>query len=48
MAILVTRQIIETAPHFDRWQTDLFLVLEVIDGVLLVLAARRAIGVRSS
>jgi hypothetical protein len=48
MGILITRQVIETAPHFGRWQTDLFLILEAIEGVLLALAARRAIGVRSS
>jgi hypothetical protein len=48
MAILVTRQVIETAPHFGRWQTDLFLILEIIEGVLLALATRRAIGVPSS
>ena len=48
LAITITRQVIETAPHFGRWQTDLILTLEVIEGVLLVVAALRVIRASSS
>ncbi len=47
LAITITRQVLDTAPHFGRWQTDLVLVLEIIVGGLLALAAVRAIGARS-
>ena len=47
LAITITRQVLDTAPHFGRWQTDLVLVFEVIVGGLLALAAVRAIGARS-
>jgi len=30
LAITITRQVLETAPHFGRWQTVLVLVLEII------------------
>jgi hypothetical protein len=43
IAITVTRQLLDTAPHFGRWQTDLFLTLEIVEGLLLGLAAVRAI-----
>jgi hypothetical protein len=46
LAITITRQVLETAPHFGRWQTDLFLVLEITECGLLALAAARAIGAR--
>jgi hypothetical protein len=46
LAITIPRQVLETAPLFGRWQTVLFLVLEIIEGVLLALAAVRAIGTR--
>jgi hypothetical protein len=48
LAITITRQVLETAPHFGRWDTDLLLILEIIEGVLLALAAVRAIGARSA
>jgi hypothetical protein len=32
---------------FGRWQTDLILVLEIIEGGLLALAAVRAVGARA-
>jgi len=48
LAITITRQVLETAPHFGSWQTDVFLILEIIEGVLLTLAAVRAIGARSA
>src|SRR4029453_546931 len=36
-------QVLETAPHFGSWRTDLFLILEIMEGVLLSFAAVRAI-----
>jgi hypothetical protein len=48
LAITITRQVLETAPHFGRWDTDLLLILEIIEGGLLALAAVRAIGARSA
>ena len=47
LAITITRQVLDTAPHFGRWQTDLILMIEIIVGGLLAFAAVRAIGVRS-
>ena len=47
LAITITQQVLDTAPHFGRWQIVLFLALEIIEGVLLALAAVRAIGARS-
>ena len=48
LAITITRQILDTAPHFGRWQTAVVLTLEIIEGVLLALAAVRAIRASSS
>ena len=48
VAIAIIEQVLQTAPHFGRWQTDLVLVLEIIEGGLLALAAVRAIGARSA
>jgi len=48
LAITIARQILETAPHFSQWQTDVVLSLEIIEGVLLALAALRAIRASSS
>lgn len=48
LAFTITGQVLQTAPHFGSWQTDLFLVLEIIECVLLALAAVRAIGARSA
>jgi len=47
LAITIIRQVLDTAPHFGRWQTVLVLVLEIIECGLLALAAVRAIGARS-
>jgi hypothetical protein len=44
LAITITQQVIITAPHFT-WQTVVFLVLEVVECILLALAAVRAIRV---
>ena len=44
LAITITQQVIITAPHF-KWQTVVFLILEVVECILLALAAVRAIGV---
>jgi hypothetical protein len=48
LAIAITGQVLQTAPHFGSWETDLLLILEIIEGVLLTLAAVRAIGARSA
>jgi hypothetical protein len=48
LAITITGQVLQTAPHFGRWDTDLLLILEIIEGVLLALAAVRAIGARNA
>jgi hypothetical protein len=48
VAIALIQQVLQTAPHFGRWQTDLVLVLEIIEGGLLALAAVRAIGARAA
>jgi hypothetical protein len=48
LAITITGQLLQTAPHFGRWDTDLLLILEIIEGVLLALAAVRAIGARNA
>jgi hypothetical protein len=48
VAIAIIEQVLQTAPHFGHWQTDLVLVLEIIEGGLLALAATRAIGVRAA
>jgi len=48
VAIEIIQLVLQTAPHFGRWQTDVFLVLEIIEGGLLALAAVRAIGARAA
>ncbi|MGH2634558.1 MAG: hypothetical protein ACRDHU_00160 [Actinomycetota bacterium] len=48
LAITITRQVLEAAPHFGRWQTVLLLVLQIIEGAPLALAAVRAVGARSA
>jgi hypothetical protein len=48
VAIAIIQQVLNTAPHFGRWQTDLVLVLEIIEGGLLALAGVRAIGARAA
>jgi hypothetical protein len=48
VAIGIIEQLLQTAPHFGRWQVDVVLVLEIIEGGLLALAATRAIGVRAA
>lgn len=47
LALTITRQVLETAPHFGRWQTILVLALEIFEGLLLALAAIRAVGARA-
>lgn len=47
LAIAIIQQVVNTAPHFGRWQTDLVLVLEIIEGGFLALAAARALGARA-
>ncbi len=47
VAIAIIQLLLQTAPHFGRWQTDMVLVLEIIEGGLLALAAVRAIRARA-
>jgi hypothetical protein len=44
LAITIVAQILATAPHFERWQTVVLLMLEIVQTILLVVAAARAIG----
>jgi hypothetical protein len=46
VAIAIIQLVLQTAPHFGRWQTDVVLVLEIVEGGLLALAAVRAIDAR--
>ena len=48
VALAIIQQVLQTAPHFGHWQTDLVLVLEIVEGGLLALAAARAIGARAA
>jgi hypothetical protein len=44
LTITIAAQIVVTAPHFEHWQTVVLLMLEILQAILLVLAASRAIG----
>lgn len=44
-AIGIAGEVLVTAPHFGRWQTDVVLSLETVQAVLLMLAGLRAIGI---
>jgi len=44
LTITIVAQIVVTAPHFGHWQTVVLLMLEILQTILLVLAAARAIG----
>jgi hypothetical protein len=48
VAIAIIQLVLQTAPHFGHWQTDSVLVLEIIEGGLLALAAVRAIRARAA
>ena len=47
LAITIIREVLDTASHFGRWQTDLVLIPQIIECALLTLAAARAIGTGS-
>jgi len=47
VAIGIAGEVLVTAPHFGRWQTDVVLVLETVEAILLTLAGWRAIAVVS-
>jgi hypothetical protein len=47
LALTVVQQVLVTSPYF-RWQTNVVFALEMIEGVLLALAAIRAIGASSA
>jgi hypothetical protein len=44
LAIMTAMEIVDTAPRFGRWQTDVVLALEIAQTILVALAAARAIG----
>ena len=44
VAIGVAGEVLVTAPHFGRWQTDVILALETVEAILLMLAGSRAIA----
>ncbi|HEY3213341.1 MAG TPA: hypothetical protein VGL16_09100 [Actinomycetota bacterium] len=48
VTIAIIEQVLQTAPHFGLWQTDVVLVLEIIECGLLALAAVRAIRARAA
>jgi hypothetical protein len=45
VAIGVVGDVLVTAPHFGRWQTDVVLTLETVEAILLTLAGSHAIAV---
>jgi hypothetical protein len=47
LAMTIIGLVVATAPHLVFWPTLVYLTLEIIEGVLLSLAAVRAIGARS-
>ena len=44
VAIGVAGEVLVTAPHFGRWQTDVILALETVAAILLMLAGSRAVA----
>jgi hypothetical protein len=44
VAIGIAGNVLVTAPHFGRWQTDVVLALETVEAILLMLAGSRAIA----
>jgi hypothetical protein len=38
VAIFAAGDVIATAPHFDRWQTDVLVALQIVAAILLTLA----------
>jgi len=44
VAIGIAGDVLLTAPHFGRWQTDVLLALETVEAILLMLAGSRAIA----
>jgi hypothetical protein len=44
VAIGLAGEVLATAPHFGRWQTDVVLALETVEAILLMVAGSRAIS----
>ena len=44
MAIEIAGNVLVTAPHFGRWQTDVILALGIVEAILLTLAGSRALA----
>jgi hypothetical protein len=44
VAIEIAGNVLVTAPHFGRWQTDVVLALETVEAILLTLAGSHAIA----
>ena len=44
VAIATAGEVVVTAPHFGRWQTDLILALGTVEAILLTLAGSHALA----
>ena len=44
VAIGTAGDVLVTAPHFGRWQTDVILALGTVEAILLIVAGSRAIA----
>ncbi len=44
VAIFAAGDVIATAPHFGRWQTEVLVALQIVEAILLTLAGSRAIA----
>ena len=44
VAIGTVGDVLVTAPHFGRWQTDVILALGIVEAILLTLAGSRALA----
>ena len=44
VAIGIAGEVLVTAPHFGRWQTDVILALGTVEAILLTLAGSHAIA----
>lgn len=44
VAIGLAGEVLATAPHLGRWQTDVVWALEIVEAILLMVAGSRAIS----
>jgi hypothetical protein len=45
VALEIAGDVLVTAPHFGRWQTNVLLAFEIAEAILLMLAGLRAIEI---